>query len=121
MEHGIPEQEMEILKLLKSLPPRAYAVESVLKALRMLYYKIYYPKAFYKAYFEFCRDHKLKDIVAINNIEEAMAAIAGYKDGLMLGEENATLKQMDECIVAEEYILRRNVMEKNNYSWRYGE
>ena len=121
LEHGMPEQEIEILRKIKYLWSRAGAVESVLNALRMLYYKIYYPMAFYKAYFEFHGDQKLKDIVAINDIDGAMAAIVGYKVALMFYEENATLKQMDECIVAEEYILRRNVMEKNNYSWRYGE
>lgn len=49
-EHGVPEDFIDICKDIRYLFPKAHTVAYTLLAWRILYYKLYYPEAFYKAY-----------------------------------------------------------------------
>ena len=52
-EKGVPEQYIESLKKIKHLYPKAYLVEDTVAQLRMIWYKINYPAAFYAAILSF--------------------------------------------------------------------
>jgi DNA polymerase-3 subunit alpha (Gram-positive type) len=50
-EHEIADWYIESCQKIKYLFPKAHAVAYVLSALRIAYYKVYYPEAFYASYF----------------------------------------------------------------------
>lgn len=53
LDHGVPEWYIDSCHKIRYLFPRAHTVEYTLLAWRLLYYKLYNPEAFYKAYIRF--------------------------------------------------------------------
>ena len=47
--HNVPEWYIEFMKKIRYLFPKSYAVECTINYLRMIWYKIYYPAAFFAA------------------------------------------------------------------------
>lgn len=55
-KHGIPEWYIEASRKIKYLFPRAHAAAYVTASLQLAWFKIYYPEAFYKAWFTVHQD-----------------------------------------------------------------
>ncbi|MBR0374442.1 MAG: PolC-type DNA polymerase III [Mogibacterium sp.] len=95
-EHGVPEWYIWSCNTLEYLFPRAHATAYVMMAIRMGWYKVNYPAAFYAAWFT----SKLDDF----DIEVAMSGldgvIAAMKEVEELGDQ-ATPKQKTKTIVYE--------------------
>ena len=101
---GLPEKYMDVLKTLdvpswyfdscekiKYMFPRAHAVAYVMTSIRIAWYKVYYPLAFYAAYFT----TKLNDLngdLLIGGVDSVKRRIENIKN---LGDE-ASKKEQDE-------------------------
>lgn len=74
-EHGVPDWYVESCRTLKYLFPRAHAAAYVMMALRMAWFKVYYPSAFYCAWLSTKIDNF--DVnVARGGVEAAKAALS---------------------------------------------
>ena len=50
-EHDVPDWYIESCRKIKYMFPKAHAVAYLMSAIRMMWYKIYHPQAFYAVYF----------------------------------------------------------------------
>ncbi len=50
--HNIPEWYIQDAEKIKYIFPKSHAIEYAIKAFKIAWYKVYYPKAFYKVYFK---------------------------------------------------------------------
>ena len=55
-ETGVPEWYIGSLKKIRYMFPKAHAVAYMIHAIRLGWYKLYYPKEYYKAYLSICKD-----------------------------------------------------------------
>lgn len=79
-EHNVPEWYIGSCKKIKYMFPKGHAVAYVMMAVRIAYFKVYYPKAYYATYFTVRADDFDGDIVIKG--EEAIKAKMDELNGL---------------------------------------
>ncbi|GAA0176884.1 PolC-type DNA polymerase III [Clostridium sediminicola] len=92
-EHAVPDWYIESCKRIKYMFPKGHAVAYVMMAMRIAYYKVYYPEAYYSAYFtvrgidDFDADLICKGIdsvkLKIKEIEDMGNAVSQKEKGLL--------------------------------------
>ena len=61
LEHGVPEWYIESLKKIRYMFPKAHAVAYMISAIRLGWYKLYYPKEYYKTYLSIYKEYSGED------------------------------------------------------------
>ena len=59
--HNIPDWYIQNAEKIKYIFPKSHAIEYAIKAFKIAWYKVYYPKAFYKVYFKEKSDLNIND------------------------------------------------------------
>lgn len=79
-KHGIPEWYIEACRKIKYLFPRAHAAAYVTASLQLAWFKIYYPEAFYKAWFTVHQDDMEGTDLMMNITHLRRALLAARSD-----------------------------------------
>ncbi|KAA8675026.1 PolC-type DNA polymerase III [Clostridium sp. WLY-B-L2] len=95
-EHGVPDWYIDSCKKIKYMFPKGHAVAYVMMAVRIAYFKVYYPKAYYATYFTVRADEFDADIVA-----QGEDAIEKKRDELYGMGNNATQKDKGLITILE--------------------
>jgi DNA polymerase-3 subunit alpha (Gram-positive type) len=95
-KHGVPDWYIESCKKIKYMFPKGHAVAYVMMAVRIAYFKVYYPKAYYATYFTVRADEFDADIVA-----QGEDAIEKKRDELYGMGNNATQKDKGLITILE--------------------
>ena len=103
-EHGVKDWYIESCKKIKYMFPKAHAAAYVMDALRLGWYKIYYPVVFYAAYFSAAPDGFNAEIVSrgIQGVSSEIARIS------KLGKEASAkeLETLDALYLVNECLAR---------------
>ncbi len=102
-EHGIPDWYIESLQKPEYLFPKAHNANYAVLKLRILYYKLYYPEAFYKRWLEFYARSPKEKLEKIGR-KEAIEAYERAKESD--GEEQDIENLKEELLVIIEMYAR---------------
>lgn len=95
-EHNVPDWYVKSCERIQYMFPRAHAVAYVMMSYRMAWFKVYYPAAFYAAYFTM-KVSNFNDIVIMKGKDAILARI----DEIAAKGKGATAKDNDEATVLE--------------------
>ena len=95
-EHGVPDWYIWSCETLKYMFPRAHAAAYVMMSIRMAWFKVNYPEAFYAAWFTSKVDNFDEDI-----IKGGIPAVEARMDEIERLGNTATAKQKDQLTVYE--------------------
>jgi DNA polymerase-3 subunit alpha (Gram-positive type) len=106
LEHNVPEWYIESCKKIKYMFPKGHAVAYVMMAVRIAYFKVYYPKEYYATYFTVRADDFDAEIL----IQDADVLTKKLKELNSIGN-NATQKDKGLITLLEITIemLKRNI------------
>jgi len=91
-EHNVPDWYIESCKKIKYMFPKGHAVAYVMMAIRIAYFKVYYPEAYYSVYFTVRADEFDGDLIAkgdeavmakLKNLNQAGNSITNKEKGLI--------------------------------------
>ena len=88
--HNVPDWYIKTCEKISFLFPRAHAINYVMNSFRIAYYKVHYPKEFYKSYFN-TKASKNIDVTILNNKEELIKVINELKEKLIINEDKLLL------------------------------
>lgn len=71
LDHGVPEWYIESLTKIRYMFPKAHAVAYMISAIRLGWYKLYYPKEYYKAYLSVYKAYSGEDDISEAILKEA--------------------------------------------------
>ena len=114
-EAGVPEWYMESCKRIKYMFPKAHAAAYVMMAFRIAYFKVYYPLAYYAAFFSIRASSFNYELMCLGR-ERLEYHIADYKkrSNELTAKEQDTLKDMK--LVLEMYARGYDFMPIDIYS-----
>ena len=95
-EHGVPDWYIKSCETLKYMFPRAHAAAYVMMSIRMAWFKVYYPEAFYAAWFTSKVDSFDEDV-----IKGGIPAVEARMDEIERLANAATAKQKEQLTVYE--------------------
>jgi DNA polymerase-3 subunit alpha (Gram-positive type) len=95
-EHGIKDWYIDSCSKIKYMFPRAHAVAYVMMSFRLAWYKVYYPEAFYAAYFTTVMDAFNSDVIM-----QGQKSVELHMDALAQKGNAASQKERDELTVLE--------------------
>ena len=95
-EYNVPDWYIESCKKIKYMFPKGHAVAYVMMAVRIAYYKVYYPKAYYATYFTVRADEFDADIIL-----DGEYAIKKRMDEINAMGNNATQKDKNLLTILE--------------------
>ncbi len=104
-EHQVPEWYIDSCLKIKYLFPKAHAAAYVMMGFRIAYYKVYYPEAFYAAYFSIRADEFNAELVlqGVDYVRKYLKELEAKGNGLTAKEKNLyTILE-----VAHEAMLRK--------------
>ena len=71
-EHNIPEWYIRDAEKIDYIFPKSHAIEYSIKAFKIAWYKVYYPKAFYKVYFKVRSDLNINDYYCKRQVKTSL-------------------------------------------------
>lgn len=95
-DHGVPQWYVDSCIKIKYMFPRAHAVAYVMMSMRMAWYKVYYPKEFYAAFFT----SVVEDFDA-STVLQGKDAMIRYCNMVKPKGKNATAKEKNQITVFE--------------------
>ena len=121
-EHDIPEWYIKSCQKIKYLFPKAHTIGYTIDAFRIAWYKVYYPKAFYKVYFEVASEidiEKYTNVVQVKNRIQFLKNIQDDKtiDGEQKCKYNYEIEDLEILLEMFERGVKTNDYEhKDVYS-----
>ncbi|SCY70040.1 DNA polymerase-3 subunit alpha [Lachnospiraceae bacterium XBB2008] len=97
-DHGVPEEYIDACKDIMYLFPKAHTVQYTFLAWRILYYKLYYPEAFYKAYVRHYAN--MDKLPFLNGVEQA----EGYYKYLMKMKQAGHLNSVQRTLFRDSKV-----------------
>ena len=106
LEHGVPKWYVESCKKIEYMFPKAHAAAYVIMALRIAWYKIYYPKEYYAAYFSIRADE-----FEVSMMTGTMDEIRARMTELRSGEERMNAREQNIFTILEivEEMMARGI------------
>lgn len=86
-EHDIPEWYIKSCSKIKYLFPKSHAIGYTINAFRIAWYKVHYPEAFYKVYFEIIGEINIEKYRDISQIKRRIRFLEEAQDDETIGNE----------------------------------
>lgn len=100
-EHDVPDWYIWSCKKIKYMFPKAHAAAYVMMALRVAYYKVYYPQAYYAAYFAIRAKAFNYELMC-----QGKERCEYYLDNLMRKKENNETSKKDEDTIGDLKVVQ---------------
>ena len=87
-KHNIPEWYIESAEKIKYMFPKAHAIGCTMNAFRIAWFKVHYPKAFYKAYLKIKTDLNIKNYYYKNQVQTELNRLYENNENFESTSEN---------------------------------